>query len=102
LFKESGGVWVTPRSCYALLSTNFFGGGRSKKEKILWSCRLLAVFWVIWMERNKRIFDDVNGLCVEALWDRVCFWSALWASVTPLFRDYSLSALLLNWEAVVS
>jgi hypothetical protein len=63
---------------------------------------MLAVFWVIWLERNKRIFDDFPGLCVEGLWDRVNFWSALWTSVTPLFRNYSLSVLLLDWKAVVS
>jgi hypothetical protein len=102
LFKEFGGSWVTPKSCYALLSTNFCWGGRNKKVKVLWSCRVVAVFWAIWMERNRRIFDDFNGLCVEALWDRVCFWSALWASVTPLFRNYSISALLFDWKAVVS
>ena len=63
---------------------------------------MLALFWVIWMERNRRICDDFPGLCVEGLWDRIIFWSALWASVTSEFKNYSLSALMLDWKAVVS
>jgi hypothetical protein len=101
-FKEFGVSWVIPKSCYDLLSIRFISGGRGKKAKVLWSCRMLAIFWVIWLERNKRIFDDFPGMCVEGLWDRISFWSALWASVTPMFRNYSLSALLLDWKAVVS
>lgn len=29
------------------------------------------------MERNRRIFEDFLGLCVEELWGRVSFWSSL-------------------------
>jgi hypothetical protein len=101
-FKDFGVSWVIPKSCYDLLSICFKCGGRGKKKKILWSCRMLAVFWVIWLERNRRTFDNVPELCVESLWDRITFWSALWASVTAEFRHYSLSALMLDWKAVVS
>lgn len=52
-------------------------------------------------ERNRRIFEDYPGLCVEELWNGVCFSSALWATVTLEFRNYSLSALLLDWKAAV-
>lgn len=40
-------------------------------------------------------FEDFPALSEEELWDRISFWSALWASVTPEFRNYSLSAIIL-------
>lgn len=44
---------------------------------------------VIWMERNKRIFEDYSGHVVEELWDKVRFWSSIVASVSSEFRDLS-------------
>lgn len=32
---------------------------------------MMAVFWVVWMERNKRIFDDAKGDEIDQLWDRI-------------------------------
>lgn len=32
---------------------------------------MLGVVWVIWMERNKRIFEDYNGVRGDELWERV-------------------------------
>lgn len=55
--------------------------------KFMWGCGVLAV---IWMEGNKRIFDDYNGAEVEDLLEKVRFWSALWASVLVKFKDYFL------------
>lgn len=34
---------------------------------VLGRCDLLAIFWVVWMERNTRVFDDVQGEEVEHL-----------------------------------
>ncbi|TXG51559.1 hypothetical protein EZV62_024083 [Acer yangbiense] len=34
-----------------------FGGGR--KGKVLWECTMMAFFWVLWNEKNKRIFEDL-------------------------------------------
>lgn len=44
---------------------------------VLRICAVLAVFWVVWMERNKRIFLEARGEDVDQLWDRVCYWASL-------------------------
>ena len=44
---------------------------------VLGRCVVLAVFWVVWMERNKRIFVQAGGEDVDKLWDRVCYWASL-------------------------
>lgn len=44
------------------------GFGKGKKAKALWGC---SAFPVIWMERNRRIFDDNSGVWVEDLWEKL-------------------------------
>lgn len=38
---------------------------------------------------------------MEELWDQVLYRSALWASVTDVFRDYSISSFMINQIPVV-
>lgn len=88
-----------------------------EERQILWGCSLLATIWVLryyhlhleshmlWkklvqfgkgMERNRRMFEDYIGTGVEELWERVTFWSALWASVLLPFKDCFSYILLLE------
>ena len=101
LFKEAGVSWVIPEGCFSLLSEGFVGFGIGNKAKVLWGCCRMAILWVIWLERNRRIFDNFKGVGVEELWERVRFWSSLWASITPEFRDILFSSILLDWRAVL-
>ncbi|KAB2635258.1 hypothetical protein D8674_025792 [Pyrus ussuriensis x Pyrus communis] len=83
------------------LCTNFEALGIGRKAKALWGCLVLAVFWNIWLERNKRIFEDYTGVGVADLWGRVRYWAAFWASVSNEFKNYSLSHILWDMLAVV-
>ena len=81
-------------------SNKILSGGR--KANAVWGCLVLAVFWVIWLERNQRIFEDKIGADQEELWDRIKFWSSLWVSVTHEFRDYSFADILRDWKAAAN
>jgi hypothetical protein len=37
-------------------------------------CAVVAVFWVVGMERNKRNLVEARDEDVDQLWDRVRFW----------------------------
>ncbi|BBG93501.1 trithorax-like protein 2 [Prunus dulcis] len=56
----------------------------------------LAVIWNLWLERNRRIFEDYKGVGMVELWDRVKFWAAPWASTSPAFKDISYPTFMCN------
>ena len=97
LFWEANVNWPNILTKNQLLSDYPFAFGKGKKAKTLWGCGVLAVFWVVWMERNNRIFEDYGGVGLEELWVRVKFWASLWASISKEFKDYTLSTIILNW-----
>lgn len=102
MFEAAGISWDNPQSVSALLSEkDVVFGRRGRKAKVLWSCSVMAVVWVIWWERNRRIFKDFKGDNVECSWDNVRFWASLWSSVSPAFRYLSVSLILLDWKAAV-
>ncbi|CAL9000704.1 unnamed protein product [Prunus brigantina] len=75
---------------------------RGKRASTLSGWLLQSVFWIIWLERNRRIFSKYKVVGVGELWDRVKFWAALWAFVTPDFKDYSYSSILRDMAAAVT
>ena len=77
----------------------FKGLGNSLRGKILWQIACLTLLWLVWQERNNRIFED-KGRTEEMLWDLLLFYSSLWATYTVAFSGVPLSALQLNWTAV--
>ena len=56
LFQLAKTDWVPPRSISDMLSINYNGFGLSKRGIVLWQAACIAVIWVVWRERNARIF----------------------------------------------
>ena len=54
---------------------------------------LSATLWAIWGERNYRIFQDRASSEVE-LWEKICFWVAIWLKNEKTFRFWSFSDLI--------
>ncbi|RVW69923.1 putative mitochondrial protein [Vitis vinifera] len=75
------------------------GLGNSLRGKTLWQIACLTLIWMVWQERNNRIFED-KGRTEEMVWDLIRFYSSLWASCTEAFRGVPLSILQLNWIGV--
>ena len=67
--------WDNPNSCVELLSERykFFGG----KKMVLGRCTVLVIFWVVWNERNGRIFEAARDEVLDFRWDRVHFWASM-------------------------
>ncbi|RVW51131.1 hypothetical protein CK203_078096 [Vitis vinifera] len=94
-----GVIWVPPRSIEDMLVISFRGLGNSVRGKILWQIACLTLIWMVWQERNNRIFED-KGRTEEVVWDLIWFYSSLWASCTEAFRGVPLSILQINWIGV--
>ncbi|CAK9153169.1 unnamed protein product [Ilex paraguariensis] len=62
---------------------------------------VMAIFWAIWLERNRRIFKD-KGEFVEFLRERAKFLASLWVSTAKEFKDVSFFSLSIGWKAVCS
>ncbi|KAL6323792.1 hypothetical protein AAG906_002260 [Vitis piasezkii] len=75
------------------------GLGNSLRGKTLWQIACLTLIWMVWQERNNRIFED-KGRMEEMVWDLIRFYSSLWASCTEAFRGVPLNILQLNWIGV--
>ncbi|XP_040371882.1 uncharacterized protein LOC112192237 isoform X2 [Rosa chinensis] len=101
LFREARVDWTNPLQRSELLREKPLAFGKGKKAKTLWGCGVLAVCWVVWLERNRRIFENYGGSEREDMWERVKFWASLWVSISKEFKDYSLSSIILNWQAAV-
>ena len=92
ILHTSGLYWVVPGSCYRLLSGQA-GYFRGQEKKIIFNQFLVATLWAIWGERNNRIFQDSSS-SVEELWDKICFWVAIWLKNVKTFSSWSFSDLL--------
>lgn len=93
LFSIVGETWMETRSLADSFQIEVQGFGRDKKRRILWSCACLAIVWILWLERNKRIF---YGRITDKslLWDKMVLLASLWAKAAGAFHSISLRDLI--------
>ena len=53
------------------------------------------MLWIVWQERNAKIFEEKWGT-EEMLWDLLHFYSSLQVCCTIAFRGISLNVIQLN------
>ncbi|RVW71545.1 hypothetical protein CK203_048002 [Vitis vinifera] len=68
---------------------NYKGFGKSKRGVILWQNTSIALIWVVWRERNARIFED-KARNAGNLWDSIHFLASLWAFCSAGFKGTPL------------
>ncbi|RVW90400.1 Transposon TX1 uncharacterized 149 kDa protein [Vitis vinifera] len=90
LFQLAKMDWVSPRSISDMFFTNFNGFGSSKRGVVLWQDACIALMWVVWRERNARIFED-KARNSGFLWDSIRFLASLWAFCSKVLKGYLLT-----------
>ncbi|KAL4200750.1 hypothetical protein AMTRI_Chr02g255160 [Amborella trichopoda] len=85
ILRLFGLSWVIPESYKALFSM------------LLWKASMVATIWVIWLERNTRIFRGVK--CEPtALFNKITAQVIFWASNHKAFKGITAASFLLDWE----
>ncbi|RVW55794.1 hypothetical protein CK203_075797 [Vitis vinifera] len=87
LFNLVGVIWVPPRSIEDMLVISFKGLGNSVRGKILWQIACLTLIWMVWQERNNRIFED-KGRTEEVVWDLIGFTLLYGLLVLKLLEEF--------------
>ncbi|KAJ9689257.1 hypothetical protein PVL29_014768 [Vitis rotundifolia] len=101
LFQLAKLDWVPPRSISDMMLINYKGFGNSKRGIVMWQNASIALIWVVWRERNARIFED-KVRNSENLWDSIHFLASLWAFCSAVFKGIPLNVLQLDWISVCS
>ncbi|XP_077231884.1 uncharacterized protein LOC143864904 [Tasmannia lanceolata] len=70
-----------------------------KKGKVLWSISLLATMWVLWSERNNRIFVG-RANSTYYLYIKAIALSISWARSLPMFKFVSAFDMWAGWKVV--
>lgn len=55
------------------------------------------IMWVLWGERNSRVFRSLDRDPSET-WFIVCFHVSLWASILKTFCSHSIGTIILSWR----
>ena len=101
LFQLAKMDWVPLRNISDMMFINYKGFGISKRGIVLWQTACIALIWIVWWERNAKIFED-KVRNSENLWDSIHFLASLWAFCSMVFKGIPLNVLQLYWLAVCS
>ena len=94
LFRLARLDWVPPRDINDMMTWNllYMGFRNFIRGKTLWNIAYLTLIWIVWQERNARIFED-KWRMPEMLWDLVHFFSSFWAFCTDDFKGIPLNVI---------
>ncbi|KAL4181162.1 hypothetical protein AMTRI_Chr12g269890 [Amborella trichopoda] len=92
LLQLFGLQWVTPPTVKVLISS-YHVYQWLKAGRTMWKVATEATIWVIWLERNVRIFQG-HKLEVLALFHKVTSLVTLWASNHRVFLEISANNFL--------
>ncbi|KAL4182746.1 hypothetical protein AMTRI_Chr11g151790 [Amborella trichopoda] len=96
LFKLN---WVLPPSVKDLLH-HYSSGPWPLAGRTLWRATIAATLWVLWLERNERIFRGQRNE-VSGLFHKVTAKVVFWASTHGAFKGIPMSSFLSQWDNIV-
>ena len=92
-------VWVQLGSVQDMMVISFKYFGNSARGKIVWKMACLILLWIVWRERNVKIFEDTSKM-PEMMWDLLHFYVSFWAYRIDIFKPYPLSVIQLSWLSI--
>ena len=95
IFSQAGIDWVQPSSIRDMMVISFKCFGNSIRDRTLQRITCLSLLWIVWRERNTRIFEDTWST-PESMWDSLQFYVSFQAYYTDSFKPYPLSVIQLN------
>ena len=78
-----------------MMTINYKGLGRSKRGLVLWQTACINLIWIVWWERNARVFQDKTRNS-EVLWDAIHFLASFWSFCTTTFKGIPLNVVQLD------
>ena len=64
---------------------------------MLWKVAITTTFWASWLERSKRIFEDVQD-SIETIWDRIRLWVGIWKLSYKDFKSIPFTLIIRDWN----
>lgn len=83
---------MTPQTIKECFLLNM-GTSNNDKRKHVWRILVHVMVWSIWLERNKRIFEDIEE-SVEDLWSKIKLRLAWWINGRKKFRGSYISDVI--------
>ena len=82
-----------------MMSISYRRLGNTNRGKVLWKLACLALVWVVWWERNARIFEN-RVRSSKGLWDMIFFIASFWPSCSTTLKDVPFNLIQLDWMLV--
>ena len=99
IFSQTAMVWVQPGSICNVMHISFKCFGNFTRDDTLWKSSGLTLLWIVWRQRNDRIFEDTWKM-TEMMWDLLHFHVSFWAYCTNVLKSFPLSVMQLYWLSV--
>ena len=99
IFLQVGMEWVSPLTICDMMVISLKCFGNSFRERALWRIACLSLSWIVWKERNGRIFEN-TWRTSDSLWDSLHFFVSFWAYCANIFKPYPLSVIQLSWLSI--
>ena len=95
-YMTIGFSWVWLAHCKDIKAYEPKAFGKNKMTRVMWNNVVLAIMWLIWLERNYRIFVAKKRL-LEILWEKLTFSFFRVLNWRTAFKD-SFSVIILSWR----